>query len=650
MNFNQSTLRLFNAIQIDTSLINSQEKVDPSTYQKVLKRTIRNGYLLDHKIIMIDKYEFLNEVLGEIEQVVGISGEKINKSFHKSWRKIQDADIKELILEQILHYFTTYGYEALGISDSKVFIPKEKLKIPKIDLEKISLTFVKGLTKMEVKEELLKLISSGIAFSKQTLLDIMNIIEFNNFKNSDEIISFTKNRELLSLLYDFYNKVPQNPTEFLRFLIKKLTGETLIIKNRRLVGMLKESENVCLLENLLEKAPKNLASIFYRFKPLFLALKQTDKSKTFINRLRKKAKKLHKPLPVDYLNSITGQIKKNTLDLEILKAELKKATSFRKIRLLYALRYRMNKNVSAIVYKIRNGSSFADVFKWESERKDLTKKAYNCVYDSLIETLRQKVKGKTFFIPKFINYALPATEKQFIGNLPSGTSLTINKDAIVGIYWENVKQENEERRTDLDLSATNLDGKIGWDSDYRNKESSILFSGDMTDAQNGASELFYFKNGLFKNIFLLNVNYYNFNQNAPVPTKLIIAKEKPKNFKKNYMVNPNNILIQENIVVDSEEVSFCLIKPIEDGRIKIFFNSTQTSKNITASSGRNDEILKRKIEFYENSLTKPINFKKMLKRAEAIIISEKPVEKNIEFIDFSPEQIDKASFLKLIGD
>ena len=62
-----------------------------------------------------------------------------------------------------------------------------------------------------------------------------------------------------------------------------------------------------------------------------------------------------------------------------------------------------------------------------------------------------------------MNYALPATEKQFTGDLPSGTSIRVPKDMVFGIHWENVPGH----WVDLDLSVTSpFTGKVGWDGNY----------------------------------------------------------------------------------------------------------------------------------------------------------------------------------------
>ena len=162
------------------------------------------------------------------------------------------------------------------------------------------------MTQLEIINKIVELGTSGIALKQETLNDIMTVLK--NLDGSIIKAEEIKNRELKALLYDYYGVVPSEPVEFLRHLISKLTNESLIIKNKYLIDKIKAS-NGKFLDELLKKAPNDLASIFFRYKPLFLAMKSISNNKTFFNQLRKKANTLHKPLPEDYLNSVTEYIK-----------------------------------------------------------------------------------------------------------------------------------------------------------------------------------------------------------------------------------------------------------------------------------------------------------------------------------------------------
>ncbi|MCV6636573.1 hypothetical protein [Candidatus Albibeggiatoa sp. nov. NOAA] len=618
---NIALLRLFNTVQVD----NKQAKtIDPAT----LERTIQNGFVLDPAISVDDK------LLDVIESVVGISGEKANAAFHKSWTVIQNSTIKQLVSHQIAHYITTYGFKSLGIYQKEsVYIPHEILELPDIQTD-IPLTVIKAMTKEEVLEKIIDL-GSGIALAQETLDDIMVILEHNKYDS--EFVQKIQNRELKTLLYDFYDLAPTDPEAFLRYLISKLTDESLVIKNKDLIQKIKAA-NGKFLDTLLKDAPDDLASIFLRFKPLFLALKSISRNKTFFNQLRKKAVKLHKPVPEDYLNSVTAQIKHETLDLAALKQKLTKATIFRKIRLAYALQHRLHAGQS-IVYRVRNGNGWATEFNWPEGLAHATQQALDTVIASIADDIQPNVDGKTIYIPPHIHYALPATEKQFTGYLPTGTYVSVPQDMIAGIHWINA---GKNKSVDLDLSMIGKRGKIGWDADYRSKDSAILFSGDMTDAPwpKGASELFYFKKDM-QEVGIFMVNYYNFQQGDEVMCKFLVAQEQPTNFGSNYMVDINNIIASANINLTKKQNVLGLVANV-NGENRFYFANMSIGKSITAS--QNTQSMQAR-EYLVSSAINTVDFRQVLTMAGANVVDEKP---DNEYIDLSPEALDKTTIIDLV--
>jgi hypothetical protein len=122
-------------------------------------------------------------------------------------------------------------------------------------------------------------------------------------------------------LYDFLDIIPKNPVEFLRFSVYKCTGKTLLIKDKDTIAQIKSKSNTSstTLFNKYSKqyGLKNLAEIFYRFKPLFLAFRTNLSMKRTINEIRRFAPENHKPMPEDFLNNVTSRIKKNKFDLTL---------------------------------------------------------------------------------------------------------------------------------------------------------------------------------------------------------------------------------------------------------------------------------------------------------------------------------------------
>ncbi|MEM7782353.1 MAG: hypothetical protein AAF623_03300 [Planctomycetota bacterium] len=622
----KALLRLFRAIQVE-------DKSQRSEVSNTLARTAQHRYLID-PAIAADESTFK-----AIESVLTLNSVQLNSAFHKSWKTIEDLSLEALVLQQIVHYATTYGYESLGIFDSDlVYIPKEKLEIPELESQ-VPLIRIKAMTAAEIQSAILS-IGSGVALAENTLNDIMAVVESIPFDPS--VIEQIDNHELNTRLRDLFGIVPKDPVAFLRYVISKLTDESLLIKNSSLIDKIKDA-NGKFLDELMTKAPDDLGSIFYRFKPLFLAMKSISRNKTFFNRLRKRAIVQNRPAPVDYLNNLTALIKQNQLDRSQLSRVLKKANNFRKIRLANALRYRISTSqskVNSIVYRIRNGRGWATDFTWPKKQNLQAQEALSIVLNSLASSIRTRLEGKIVLIPAHVEYAMPATEKQFTGNFPTGSYFSVPEDLIVGIHWQNTN-----RRIDLDLSLLGLGGKLGWDGSLRSHDNSLLFSGDMTDAPGpkGATELFYIKKAM-KDPQLLMVNYYNYSANSMVPTQLIVAQEKTKRFGMNYMVNPNKVIALSNLQIERRQNILGMIASV-DGENRVYFANMAVGNTISSKKGASTTHSRN---YLRHQLLNPLSLREVLDLAGAEIVTDREEGNGNELIDLSPDRIDKLTLIQLI--
>lgn len=628
----ESTIKLFKAV-----VVKSKRKKNPS--KELLEQTIKRGFVFSPEVVYNYSDKELTKLIEVIEKEVGLTAEQMNSSFHKSWGKVRDAPIEQLIIEQLIHYFTTYGFEMLGIyNKDSVYVPSEKLEIPEIDKGGITLVVIHGYTKKELKDKLVDLLSSGIALHKDTIDNVVDVATF--VKLNEKEIEAIKNKEVKIALYDYLGLFPENPVEFLRYAVYKSIGKTLLIKDSDTIKQIKDKKNLDILTLFIKYKKKygltNLAQIFYRFKPLFLAFKTNKRLNHVINQLRRLAEEHHKPMREDYLNSITSKIKnEEKIDKKELEKELSRVNTFRKIRLAYALKFRTS-NPESILYRIRNGKGYATEFKFNQKNK--AKTILDIVLDSITKDMKKNVRGKKIYIPEFITYTLPATEKQFTGDFPSGSYISIPKDMVMGIHWENV----DGHRIDLDLSLINKDeGKIGWDSSYRTDDRSVLFSGDVTDAPKprGASELFYVQRQAIQSSILL-VNYYNYDDEVEAPFKIIVAKEQVKNFKNNYMVNPNNVVsIAKSKINQKQKILGLLVTTTNECRF--YFTETYVGQSITSSNNLFVENSRKYLfDFYQNT----ISLNKILEKSGAKIVNEK--EKCD--IDLSPETLEKDTILNLL--
>jgi hypothetical protein len=615
----KSTINLFKALPIEYS---GTAKCSDA----VLEKTLRRGFIFSPEVI----YNYSEaELLGFIEEI-SLTAEQMNSSFHKSWKKVAETDIEQLLIEQLVHYVSTYGFKHLGIySEDTIYIPVEELEIPSMDIDKIGITIIKGYTEDELKTKLMALLQTGIALSDTTIDDILDVVEYVGVNNKD--IELIKNKEVKIALYDYLGIVPSDPIEFLRYVVFKSTEKKLLIKNDVTIDAIKTGADVSHLFAQYNEFHR-LAEIFYRFKPLFLAFRANGRLKPTINKIRRLATDHHVPMKRDYLNDFTSIMTRDEpIDYIKLRAELKKVNVFRKIRLAYALNYRCG-NTNSIMYKVRNGKSYATEFNFDYPLT--AKHSLDVVMRSIVDNLN--VKGKKIHIPNYMNYALPATEKQFTGNLPSGSYITIPHDMIVGIYWDDV----DYHTIDLDLSLLNEnDGKIGWDSSYRNESRTILFSGDITAAPNGASELFYVQKQNLTNSIMF-VNYYNYNEEIEVPFKIVVAKECADNFGKNYMVDPNNVICIADSVINQKQKILGMLAVTPD-ESRFYFAESYLGRSITSSG---NEYVRQSRDYLSAFYKNAISLNDVLKKAGAILVDEK----DDCDIDLSPESIDKSTIINLL--
>ena len=629
-----SAIRLFKALPVEHKNI---PNVDASRYEALMKETLPKGFILDPVLAgpMFDQYSLIEE----INKAYGRSSEELNATFHKSFAKVRDSSTLQLVFEQIIHYMTTYGAERMGIyNEQSVYIPAEQLDAPELK-DGVRLVVIRALTKEEMKAELIELLSAGVALSEQTIKDAIDIAQFVSITVAD--IEQIKNKEVKAALFDYLGLVPSHPVEFLRYVVYRATEKTLLIKNKALIEQLKARNNNDLVRyfDAYEKefGLQNLAKIFYRYKPIFLAVRTNTQLKKQINKIRRLANVNHEPMKEDLLNTLTARLKtRHAPDAQSFNAAMANTSVFRKIRLAYALKFRTTE-ADSILYRVRNGKSFAKEFNFDNKRG--AQIMFEAILRHITADIKPNVDGKSFFIPKGLKYALPATEKQFTGNLPNGTYIEVPEDMVVGIHWENQKNY----RVDLDLSISNNMGKIGWDASFRDGKQDIQFSGDITDAPKpkGATEVFHV-GGVARGSWLMNLNYYNFDAQTPVPFKILVAQETRDMVEKNYTVDPNKIMALTNSVIDVKQKTLGIIVATDDST-RFYFSETGFQNNI---SSRHTNAAEQSRKFLMNYFTDSIVLNDVLEAAGATIVDE-PGE---GVIDLSPEAIDKTTIIDLLKE
>ena len=96
-------IKLFKAVIVKNS------KLKKKASKALLQETIQKGFIFAPNVIA----NYSEKELLELAKTIGLSSAEMNSSFHKSWTKIKNASVEQLVFEQLVHYFTTYGFEAM---------------------------------------------------------------------------------------------------------------------------------------------------------------------------------------------------------------------------------------------------------------------------------------------------------------------------------------------------------------------------------------------------------------------------------------------------------------------------------------------------------------------------------------------------------
>lgn len=596
----------------------------------------------------------------EILSKYGLSAEQMNQTFHKSFSAVAGASDETLRFQQALHYLTTYGVESLGFKTGEicsVYIPDEKLNLPE-DSAGFRINIIGAISADEIREKVKSLSEKNIAFSTVTMEDIILLSKEYDIDLDPDAISC---KELRTRVCAELNKVPSDPQEFLRLLNFLVSGDSLLIKSRILLSVLFERSKIkcddidkanAALELYVNKyGYVPLASIFYRHKKIWLTIKN-KKNASVINRIRRLADKHRKPAGRNILDCV---ISDPSWDISEAAEELKKVSLGKKVSLLNAMRYRM-KYPSSINYRIRNGGVYFKELDSSSRPAvfDMPKadEIMELLYNGIIEQVKEKAAGKTVYIPDYIHYAFPTSEKDFVSGIPCGSVAHLGKTATIGVFWENIPEKGnpagrtEEIRIDLDLHMSSVDGDFGWDGEYSSNAHKIIFTGDMTDAPvgTGATECFHIGEGI-EQAFSFNLNFFNYQPDAcPLGYKLIMDSSPADVFNRDYIMDKKTVLAGISMELKNQSQNIGMICNNSEGGMDFIFSNVNTHTGCS-----NDKDSARKSLFIESMKLQSgsrISLAEILSRAGARVVNTIP--EDCEFADLSFQAITPVSIIELI--
>lgn len=538
-----------------------------------------------------------------------LAGNELNQTFHKSWQVIENDDKFAILVEQLKHYISA---AFIHDPEDELHIPGEYLDVPGV--KELTYKVIKAYTKEDLAERGLDLLRSGIALKSETIEEIISLVGIDcdyQFTGNEGI----RNKEAIIKIADIFNVLPVDVMEFFRYIIYRATNETLLIKNAKMIHIIKESDynpGIQFKTFGLEK----LATIFNRFKPLFLAFK--TRCPSVINKISKLSKTHHIPLVTNPINEVTHRVLEDS-DMHWLD----NATPYALFKALSACYIRAEGQTS-FVYRIRNGKS------WITE-KSVTDEAARMNYAILLEYVKQKfegLKGRKIFLPEDVSYALPTSEKMYVGNIPTGTVFSGEKLAI-GIYWKNSWGAH-----DLDLSGLNIGGKVGWNATYNQGRGNLMYSGDIIDAPMGAVEYLYANSGLIEPTLVMN-NVYSGEPDCDY--KIIIGRG--DKISEPYMMDPNNLFMETKCQSVEKQMILGIVIPAENDTQKfVLLNFGAGSAHVSAYGQRTDIATKALYEQWNN----PLSFNWLVEELGAELV------KDVDEADFnfSLSALDKDTFTK----
>lgn len=543
----QEIFKIFGRVLLDKS----EEKV---SFSQMNNMAIRLGYFVPEALCYKWLYDYM----------ISEMNVNYNSTFYKQWNNITDKTRLELVFDQIRHYMSTYGTNFKG----QTWIPND-LDCPEFEFKNLKL--LEAITLEEVEEKV-KVIAYGKSALKSETIDFI----IRNFRNILDIKKVGVRQLKMQLIDENYKF--KNGQECLNWILWKYYGIDMLVKNKETLDRINPTGSEFAVFNNNKKI---LSTCFLRNKDVFLKFKKSGKLRTVINQIRKLAKTNHKPMPVSPWLQLD---KLNDLDRLNL---FKNAPILKLVQMYNAL------NNPTGYYVIRNGKAW---YKGTIDRKVLP-----VILNEIFFVIVYKVpKDKKVFLPKGIELAMPMSEKNFVGDIPLGSYVQCkDKNTMIGIYWRN-----EWGVRDLDIHAKTINGvSLGWNSIF--DAGDIVHSGDMTNADPEATEIMWFKENPIKSI----VSVLKYNGDTNYRMKFFLAQEDTTDFHRNYMVDPNNIIYETEMLVENK--SDITVGFFKEG--KFYFHSCQIGNGRIPNNIR-EQILKHLINM------KYLTIREVLERANVEIV------------------------------
>ena len=505
----------------------------------------RCGYLVHPQACTQDVVKFLQEEVSNY-----------NSTFYKSWSQVDSLEEAEMRVLQLLHYLSTYGTDYMGRTFTMNDFPEE--------MRFTEFKILMPCTERDLFDRIMGILTSGIALHAETLDLIVKQALIYSKENGWEINpEAIQNREARAVYYISKGELPHDPFELMRILMYTAKENATIINDEytwiRIANSI--SQIVELISKLDELHLILLSKVFYRYRRIFLFIRHeakklmhinSDECVSRINALRRMARKNHVPMKPGVLQTILSA--EHTAE-EAEAAINDTSSCFVLIRLLNYLNACQQRPIVR-TFNIRNGSIWIEPESakhpaYAPEKIETVRQAVLRRLKKLLEPKARKADGApvTVKYPERLELAAPVSEKMFVGALPYGSRFALSANSYIGVYWRN-----EWGTRDYDLWVIDIHGNnMGWAGMHKN--SNILFSGDMTDADPEATEIMYCR-GTWPDS---TVRVCRYNGEAGSKFRIFFGTDNIEELPLNYMVNPDTIQLAEDMTSDKSEVTVAVV-------------------------------------------------------------------------------------------
>ena len=541
---NSIALRHLNGIYITKNVTNNVNKtLSIEELATLIKKFEGYGYIFSKELAIAISKEERNTIIDKLKSVIKVIEDfKSDKNYTVFYKNFPDEVINmneiDLYINQILHYWIGY-------------LPSNNENIIKEDVEPSKLVKARELNLIDdemIEKLFVDLLSSNVTLSEQYLDDVCVLTNNKSIKELEKYTECIQMKETLTTVSSYILKKEgvlignfKTATDILR-LIAKISADELNNKHIHFAYFSRTelSQLMTKLENLQNPMPdiKRYSKPWHTFFKLYAKkinfnkypkvrkavdmlfgdisyMTERGKINEQINRLPAMSEeeldnfvKEYTVFYGDYIRGILSLLNKaNENQYEKLLLGLENCVDKVNTRILFQLYDRIInlKAKDKTVPRLVNSKG-----KWRrlkesiSLSNELLNRVLQIVEDGIKTQLKEKENlGKVFIDEDYKNIMLTTSEKDSnvsLRPMTKGSRIKFNPDAEVlrfFVAWKNLDEKTLKElntiydRVDVDLSALTFNENLEFNdvvAYYNQKKSGFAFSGDITNAPEGALE------------------------------------------------------------------------------------------------------------------------------------------------------------------